>query len=141
MSMGAGYAGDITPSEAMEKLASDTGAVLIDVRTTTEWENVGIPDLASLNAEPIFLEWLSYPTMAPNAEFPASLEAELKQRGATDATPLLFLCRSGARSGAAARAMTALGHKNSFNIAGGFEGSAAQGRRGWRDDGLPWKKP
>jgi rhodanese-related sulfurtransferase len=88
MSTEAGYAGDITPSEAMEKLASGKGAVLIDVRTTAEWKNVGIPDLAPIKAEPIFLEWLSYPAMAQNAEFAASLEAELQRRGASDETPL-----------------------------------------------------
>ncbi|WP_319799589.1 rhodanese-like domain-containing protein [Lichenihabitans sp. PAMC28606] len=141
MSMGAGYAGDITPSDALEKLEQDHQAILVDVRTTAEWESIGVPDLASVQSAPVLIEWLSYPSMAPNPGFVSELKAELDRRGADAETPLLFLCRSGARSGAAAKAMTSLGYAKSYNIAGGFEGSAAQGLSGWRADGLPWKRP
>ena len=48
------YAGDITPNDAWEILKSDSGAMLIDVRTTAEWHFVGTPDLASLNKKTIF---------------------------------------------------------------------------------------
>jgi rhodanese-related sulfurtransferase len=57
--------------------------------------------------------------------------------------PLLFLCRSGIRSKAAAIAMTALGYKHCYNIAEGFEGDKDDaGHRGtiggWKVHGLPW---
>jgi hypothetical protein len=61
--------------------------------------------------------------------------------GAT--TPLLFVCRSGARSSAAAKAATEAGIAPSFNVLEGFEGDKdAEGHRsrinGWRFHGLPW---
>lgn len=135
------HAGDVSPEQAMEVLRTDPKAVLVDVRTLPEWENVGVPDLASAGGEPVFLEWLSYPAMTPNAAFPATLEAELKRRGAEAETPVLFLCRSGARSAAAARAMASLGFNRSHNVAGGFEGSPGQGLPGWKAVGLPWTRP
>jgi rhodanese-related sulfurtransferase len=59
--------------------------------------------------------------------------------------PLLMLCRSGVRSAAAARAMTAAGYRLCFNVAGGFEGGLDDaGHRGnaigWKADGLPWSQ-
>jgi len=59
--------------------------------------------------------------------------------------PLLFLCRSGARSAAAAKAMTAAGYSTCLNVADGFEGPLdANGKRGsaagWKATGLPWRQ-
>ena len=138
MSSAVEHAGDLTPEEALETLKSTPAAVLVDVRTTAEWSNVGVADLAAIGATPVLLEWLSYPAMTQNAAFVTELQAELDKRGADTDTPLLFLCRSGARSTAAARAMSALGYQRSFNVAGGFEGSPGQGLPGWRQSGLPW---
>lgn len=139
MATGSGHAGDVTPDQAMQRLRDDRGAVLVDVRTQAEWDNVGMPDLSSIGGEPVYLEWLSAPGMAPSPSFAADLAAELDRRGASADTPVFFLCRSGARSAAAAEAMTTRGYTNSHNVAGGFEGSAAQ--EGWRDQGLPWTRP
>ena len=57
--------------------------------------------------------------------------------------PVIFLCRSGVRSRAAAIAMTARGFTRAYNLAGGFEGAhdAARHRgqvEGWKVAGLPW---
>ncbi len=138
MPTGLGHAGDVSPAEALELVSKTPGAVLVDCRTTTEWEQVGVPDLTSVGAKPVFIEWLSAPGMAPNPDFAAQLEAELTARGADKSTPLLFLCRSGARSTAAARTLTSLGYENSHNVEGGFEGSPSQNLPGWRQSGLPW---
>ena len=43
-----GYAGDLTPAQAWDLLASDERAVLVDVRTEAEWRYVGVPDVAGL---------------------------------------------------------------------------------------------
>jgi rhodanese-related sulfurtransferase len=53
------------------------------------------------------------------------------------------LCRSGARSRAAAEAMTALGYQRCYNVADGFEGPHDGERHrgqlaGWKASGLPW---
>jgi len=57
---------------------------------------------------------------------------------------ILFLCRSGARSRAAAIAMTELGFARCYNIAGGFEGDLDgerhRGVGGWKAAGLPWRQ-
>lgn len=134
----AGHAGDITPEDAIALIESRPETVLIDVRTPGEWDAVGVPDTAGVGSAPILLEWALPPTMSPNPEFVPQLEAALRERGADARTPLLFLCRSGARSAAAARAMTARGYGQAYNIAGGFEGSPPQGMPGWKAAGHPW---
>ena len=140
---GAGYAGDLAPREAWELLEQDGPSVLIDVRTMPEWQFVGIPDLSVLGKEALLIEWQSFPTMGTNAQFLSRLEELLAQLGVSSETPLLFLCRSGGRSRAAAIAATAAGHSRCFNISSGFEGNHDAERHrgrvgGWKADGLPW---
>ena len=137
------YAGNISAREAWELLKSDPKAQLVDVRTAAEWSFVGVPDLSQLSRAVVRVEWQSYPTMARNPKFEAAVAEQLKAAGATEATPVFFLCRSGARSAAAAAAMTAAGFAKCFNVAAGFEGDLdAQKHRGrvggWKVDGLPW---
>ncbi len=138
-----GYAGDITPKEALALLKSDPKAQLVDVRSAAEWTFVGVPDLNSLQRKPILVEWQVFPGMGRNAEFDQAVAERLKAEGVTTSTPITFLCRSGARSKAAAIAMTALGFTKCFNVAGGFEGDVDAerhrgGTNGWKADGLPW---
>lgn len=133
------YAGDITPTEAWEKLSSDANAKLIDVRTQAEWVYVGIPDLASLDKKPLLVSWQVFPTMTKNEAFAQQIQSQGVQPGDT----LLFLCRSGVRSKAAAELMTGLGYNSSYNIIDGFEGGLDDTRHrgtngGWKVAGLPW---
>lgn len=135
----AGYAGDLSPTEAWALLKSDAGAVLIDVRTKAEFVFVGIPDLSGIDKEPLMVPWKTFPTMEQNPNFAQQIATECTDKNA----PLLFLCRSGGRSREAAIAMTKAGFSRCYNIATGFEGDAdAQRHRntvgGWRRDGLPW---
>lgn len=137
------YAGNISAREAWELLKGDPKAQLVDVRTAAEWSFVGVPDLASLNRAVVRVEWQVYPSMERNPKFEAAVAERLKAAGATEATPVFFLCRSGARSQAAAAAMTAAGFAKCFNVVAGFEGdldaSKHRGRaNGWKVDGLPW---
>jgi len=136
-----GYAGDVSPKTAWQILSRDNGAVLVDVRTTAEWNYVGAPDLRSLRKQPVFVEWQVYPTMQVNAGFAQAL----RQAGIGDEQPVLFLCRSGVRSKAAAQAMTAQGVRRCYNIIDGFEGAAdPAGHRGtvggWKVSCLPWQQ-
>lgn len=137
----AGYAGDVAPATAWKILSEHKDAVLVDVRTRAEWNYVGLPDLETLAKRPALLEWQVFPSMQPNPEFVAALSAALPDKKA----PLLFLCRSGARSAAAAKAMTAAGYSTCLNVADGFEGPLdAQAKRGvaggWKAAGLPWRQ-
>jgi rhodanese-related sulfurtransferase len=141
VSPAAGYAGDVAPTTAWKILSEHKDAVLIDVRTRAEWNYVGLPDLDGLAKKPALLEWQVFPSMQPNPEFVAALSGALTDKAA----PLLFLCRSGARSAAAAKAMTAAGYSTCFNVADGFEGPLdAQAKRGaaggWKAAGLPWRQ-
>lgn len=139
------YAGDIDVRQAWDMLATDPRAQLIDVRTAAEWTYVGLPDLASLGREVHAIEWQSFPSGEINPDFPKIAAEQLKLAGADSGTPLLFLCRSGARSKAAAMAMTRAGFTRAYNVAGGFEGSLdGEGHRGhvngWKAAGLPWRQ-
>lgn len=135
------YAGDVTPAEAWRVLRENPDAVLVDVRTRAEWSFVGLPDLAAAGKEPVLMEWQLFPTMALNPGFAADLSSALGQT--RKEAPVLFLCRSGARSRAAAIAMAGVGFSRCYNIAGGFEGdldaSKHRGEQnGWKACGLPW---
>jgi rhodanese-related sulfurtransferase len=141
VSPAAGYAGDVAPATAWKILSENKDAVLIDVRTRAEWSYVGLPELASIGKKPALLEWQVFPGMQQNPEFVSVLGNAI----ANKETPLLFLCRSGARSAAAAKAMSAAGYSACFNVAEGFEGPLdAEGKRGtaagWKATGLPWRQ-
>ena len=128
--MGLSYAGAVTPAEAQAMMKA--GAKLVDVRTKPELQYVGsIPGAAAV-------EWQTWPGGKPNPQFLEQLAAV-----APKDTPVMFLCRSGARSHAAAEAATKAGWKEAYNILEGFEGDKdANGHRntvgGWRKAGLPW---
>lgn len=135
------YAGDISARDAWEMLSSEPGAVLVDCRTTAEWSFVGIADLESVGKAPLMTEWQSYPTMAVNPNFAETL----RDKGVTPDRPVIFMCRSGQRSKAAAIAMTERGYARCYNLAGGFEGGLdEEGHRGtvngWKSAGLPWRQ-
>ncbi len=135
------YGGDVAPEEAWRVLQSNPEAALVDVRTRAEWSFVGLPDLSGAGKEPVLMEWQQFPAMALNPGFAADLAGALG--AARKQAPVFFLCRSGARSRAAAIAMTAAGFGQCFNIAGGFEGDLdgdrhRGGRTGWKAAALPW---
>lgn len=129
----------VSPEEAWAALLRDPPAELVDVRTNAEWTYVGLPDLAAAGKTVHRIAWQIFPEMAVNGRF---LE-ELAAAGLGPANSLYFLCRSGARSLAAARLAISAGIVRSFNIADGFEGPLDEARHrrtraGWIAAGLPW---
>ena len=134
------YAGDVSVMEAWALLSKEPKAQLIDVRTAAEWNFVGLPDLSGVGRRVHCIEWQVFPGGVPNTHF---VEEAVAAIGGDKNTPLLFLCRSGVRSRAAAMAMTGMGYTKAFNIAGGFEGDLDDTRHrgksnGWKAAGLPW---
>lgn len=132
------YAGELTLEEAWAMLGDDPAAVLIDVRTIAEWSFVGVPNLEAVGKEARFVEWTTFPGGRANPDFVGQATAELEP-----GTPVLLMCRSGARSLAAAKALTAAGHGPAYNVTAGFEGPLGpDGHRdgGWRNVGLPWRQ-
>ncbi len=132
------YAGDLTLEQAWSLLRDDERSVLIDVRTEPEWAFVGVPVLDELGKRPRFVEWSTYPDGAANSRFLEQASADLDRD-----QPILFLCRSGVRSAAAAAAFTSSGYTRAYNVSAGFEGDLdPEGHRtsGWRHAGLPWRQ-
>lgn len=139
------YAGDVDCNEAWKILEADPKAQLVDVRTMAEWNFVGLPDLSGVARRVLTVEWQGYPGMGANPDFTTQVAELLEGEGADQDSPVLFLCRSGGRSRAAAIAMTKAGLAKAYNISGGFEGDPdAQHHRGtrngWKASGLPWRQ-
>ena len=136
---GTSLVGDVPVETAWAILRDEADATLIDVRTDAEWSFVGIPDLTGLGKRPLLVSWQCFPDMAFNPGFVETLRGAGLSRDAAN----LFLCRSGARSRAAALAMAAEGFARCYNVAEGFEGDkdARQHRGtmgGWKAADLPW---
>jgi len=132
---------NVAPKQAWQVLVNHPQAQMVDVRTDVEWNFVGVPDLAEAGKQAVLLPWQVYPSMAVNAGF----VDQLRKAGFTPDSHIYFLCRSGARSMAAAQAAEAAGFPHVFNIAGGFEGNPdGAGHRGtvegWQADGLAWRQ-
>ncbi|HEV3105195.1 MAG TPA: rhodanese-like domain-containing protein [Trinickia sp.] len=130
------YAGAMAPAEAFEYLQMDRAARLVDVRTRAELDWVGRPIVG--DGQYAHIEWTRYPGGVPNPEFLDQLGQVMSKD-----TPVLFLCRSAARSKLAAVAAAQAGFTRAFDILEGFEGNKdGQGHRktveGWCHRGLPW---
>ncbi len=130
-----------TPKQTWEALVNDPQAQMVDVRTDAEWTYVGLPDLGETGKQPVLLPWQVFPSMQVNAGF---IE-QMRKAGFTPEHHIYFLCRSGARSMAAANAAEAAGFPSVYNIDNGFEGPPdPEGHRGtvagWKADGLPWRQ-
>ncbi len=139
------YAGDISATEAWDRLQNDPKAQLIDVRTMAEWNFVGVPDLAGIGRRVHCVEWQMFPSGSPNPGFVEQAAKALGGAGVTAADTVLLICRSGARSRAAAIALTDAGFAQAYNVAGGFEGDLdGEGHRGkrngWKAENLPWRQ-
>lgn len=131
------YRGALTAAEAYELLQLAPNATLVDVRTRAELDWVGY---VADDIKTVEIEWVTYPTMKMNPNFVAHLKEQV------DAEALvLFLCRSGIRSYAAAAAATQAGFSACYNILDGFEGNRDSEHHrnvlgGWRAEGLPWQQ-
>jgi len=140
-----GYAGELSVREAWDLLEKEPTAQLIDVRTAPEWVFVGMPDLTPLGRELKRIEWQTFPSMAANPDFVATVTQAVTRSGGDRDTPILFVCRSGARSRSAAIALTEAGFTRAYNVSGGFEGDLdgeghRGGKNGWKASGLPWRQ-
>ncbi|MEM7422245.1 MAG: rhodanese-like domain-containing protein [Pseudomonadota bacterium] len=138
---------EVTPDDALQALIHNGQSALVDVRTRAEWAFVGLPDIGCAGKSVLPVEWVTFPTMTPNSRFMEQLE-EAVDGSMPDR--LFFICRSGARSMAAARAVAAEMDARGLaihctNVAEGFEGdldsSGHRGRvNGWKARGLAWRQ-
>ena len=134
---------EVDPKQAYDILQNSNDAVLIDVRSTMEYQYVGHP----VNA--IHVPLKEPPAWETDGRFVESLQTALQEQF-TDKQdfsdiPLLMLCRSGARSAAAGEILINAGYSNVYNVLEGFEGDKDEnGHRstisGWRFNELPWEQ-
>lgn len=154
MGSGARSVDAVGPEEAFRLLGEAPDTRLVDVRTRAEWSFVGLPDLSPIGKQIWPIEWTRFPDMAPNPAFLDELQGLIARDGGQTPRRILFICRSGARSLAAAQAVAAglddapgdgAGLERCTNVAEGFEGDLdSDGHRGringWKARGLPWRQ-
>ena len=92
---------EYSPTETWQKLENDPASIMVAVRTKAEWSFVGLPDLSALGKDVHLIEWKSFPTMENNDGFADQLLSAIAD---SEPSEILFLCRSGVRSLAAAAA-------------------------------------
>jgi|TARA_R110002096_G_scaffold246654_8_gene438931 rhodanese-related sulfurtransferase len=125
----------ISPTQAHEILQGDSNARLIDTRTSIEHSFVGHPIGAihvPLKRPP---EWQAFP------DFIEKIAPHISDK----TTPIILMCRSGARSMAAAKLLAEAGYQSLYNMDEGFEGDKDDNNHrgnigGWRFHGLPWEQ-
>ena len=128
---------EVDPKQAYEILQNTDNAVLIDVRSTMEYQFVGHP------VDAVHVPLKEPPDWETKDGFVDDVKTVLKEQSSD--TPLLMLCRSGARSAAAGEMLMNAGYTNVYNVLEGFEGDKdEQGHRntvgGWRFHQLPWEQ-
>lgn len=121
--------------KAYEMLQIDNNTIMIDVRTTEEWQQVGIPNLDKTKL--LLLSWRLLPDMVLNRQFKEQLIFHISNIQNNILFNILFLCRSGGRSYEAAHFISSLGYTNCYNVVDGFEGG--NNGAGWKQNNLPWQ--
>ena len=102
---------EVDVAATWEGLTSGPRSQLVDVRTRAEWTYVGIPDLGPIGKRAVLVEWQTFPDQSVDARFVERLAGELKALGVQLDDDLYFICRSGSRSLAAAKAMAEAGYR------------------------------
>jgi rhodanese-related sulfurtransferase len=108
---------NITSKDAWN-LLKQINTYLVDVRTKNEWNTVGIPDISELNKKTLFITWC-VKDMSMHQKFLDDLNSSITDKN----SHVIFICKSGGRSAAAASLALQIGYKNCYNIIDGFEGS------------------
>jgi len=136
---------EVDVASTWSALQGNPRSQLVDVRTRAEWTYVGIPDLGGLGKRAVLVEWQTFPDQSVDPRFADRLAQELQALGVQLDDDLFFICRSGSRSLAAAKAMASAGYRACHNVSEGFEGPLDDDRHrgtlsGWKATGLPWQQ-
>ena len=131
---------NITSPEAWAILEKEPQAMLVDLRTMVERAYVGVPDLSSLDKEVVTIEWTKM-----SGQQPSGFVRQLQQAVPDQDTKLLFICRAGLRSHAAAAAARHAGYQDVINVNDGFDGplddkGQRKTKEGWCAENLPWNQ-
>ncbi len=138
----------VTPKEAWQILQENPKAVLIDVRSEMEYLFIGHPVGA------IHISWIDNPDWTINPNFVKEVRKVVlggiiddheDAKHPVDSSPILLICRSGARSLEAGKVLVREGFKHVYNVLEGFEGALDANHHrgtlgGWRFHSLPWEQ-
>ncbi|XP_057754614.1 uncharacterized protein LOC130973934 [Arachis stenosperma] len=135
-----GYSGDLSPKLAMELLAGDKDATLIDVRNEDLLEKDGIPDIRRsarfryANVTPLEVNDTLRKLLKSGRDIDDSLIAAIIRnlKIVKDSSKVIVMDADGTRSKGIARSLRKLGVKNSYMVQGGF--------RSWMKEGLRIKE-
>ncbi len=111
--------------QQLEPLLANPQAVLIDVREPDEFAAGHIDRFVNFPRGVLEMKIHLHPQVAGVTDPVAALEA-------LNASPIYLLCRSGARSVLAAKALQEMGFTQVWSISGGFQA--------WAEAGLPVKQ-
>lgn len=144
----------LTSTEAYDLLQKEANkALFVDVRTRAEVNFLGMPTIADANIPYMKLsEWYAWDEkkknfkMELNDQFLFKIKERLAAKGLSKDAKIIFICRSGSRSAAAANLLAKAGYNNVYTVIDGYEGDKAKkgeqkGQRvvnGWKNNGLPW---
>jgi rhodanese-related sulfurtransferase len=144
----------VTSTEAYALLQKEADkALFVDVRTRAEVNFLGMPTIADANIPYMKLsEWYAWDEkknnfkMELNDQFLPKIKERLAAKGLSKDAKIIFICRSGSRSAAAANLLAKAGYNNVYTVIDGYEGDKAKkgeqkGQRvvnGWKNNGLPW---
>ena len=125
----------VSPNQAYEILQNDSQSKLIDTRTLIEYSFVGHP-IGAIHVP------FKRP---PNWDVLPDFIEQLESHDINSSTPLVLMCRSGARSMAAANILEQAGYQSLYNMDEGFEGDKDDHNHrgtlsGWRFHQLPWEQ-
>ena len=131
----------------IELVSNGSKSGLVDVRSSHEWFESGIPDLGSSEEKLILCEWRTYPGMELNENFFAELNKKIDFQ---EIENLYFICAAGIRSKEAANYTSKKLEELRFsirclNVFDGFNGNKGNflsfGKiSGWKQSGLPHRK-
>lgn len=104
---------EVSPAAVVQRVQANEGAILLDVRTLEEYEELHLENALLLPVQELSAETL--------ADIGLGADAKDKE--------IVLYCRSGARSKTAYDIMTSLGYTNIVSVAGGMVH--------WEEDGYP----
>ncbi|MBP7190627.1 MAG: rhodanese-like domain-containing protein [Rickettsiaceae bacterium] len=117
----------ITPLEAKQLLNTVDNIFLVDVRTSQEWSEDGVP---IIQEESRFLPLSIY--LGPDRRFNQSFVSDFISICPDKNATVIFMCKSGYRSSKALELISNQGYGYCINMLGGFEE--------WRSSNLPHKQ-
>ena len=134
---------EISSQQAWRILEREPQAVLLDVRTSMEYDYVGHPPNA------LHVPWMEAPDWTIDTGFVDKVREAISRRMGTEqgleSIAIIAICRSGKRSRAATEELAHQGFENLYNIEDGFEGDLDNNKHrntvnGWRFADLPWEQ-